>query len=135
MKPNVLVIDDEKSSLDLMIFVLNAMGLTVVPALNGPAGLSMARALRPDLILCDVQMPHLDGIAIVNALREDPDISTVPVIAVTALAMPGDARRLLEAGFDGYVSKPVDFDSLRAELQKRLPSIGDDSAPSAQADR
>ena len=72
MKPKVLVIEDNAANMDLMIFVLNALGLIVIPALNGPAGLAIARAEIPDLIICDIQMPHLDGYAVLEALKLTP---------------------------------------------------------------
>ena len=122
MKPTILVIEDNDINMDLMIFVLNAMKLNVIPALNGPAGLAIALSERPDLIICDIQMPHLDGYAVLNALKSNPEVSGIPVIAVTAMAMLGDGERLLAQGFDGYLSKPIEFDELKAELIEHLPS-------------
>lgn len=124
MKPTILVIEDNDINMDLMIFVLNALGLAVIPALNGPAGLAIAKSQRPDLILCDIQMPHLDGYAVLGALRSDPAFSGIPVIAVTALAMLGDGDQLLAQGFDGYLSKPIELDQLKAELATHLPNWG-----------
>lgn len=132
MKPRVLVIEDNDSNMDLMIFVLKALGLTAIPALNGPAGLAIARSELPDLIICDIQMPHLDGFAVLSALKSDPKLSAIPVIAVTALAMRGDGERLLARGFDGYLSKPVEFEHLKAELLHRLPSWGGQPLSSAE---
>ncbi len=122
MMPRILVIEDNDIAMNLMIYVLNALGLTVIPALNGPAGLAIAKAELPDLIMCDIQMPHLDGHAVLDAVRTNPTISKTPVIAVTALSMVGDGERLLARGFDGYLSKPIEFNELKNELRKHLPA-------------
>lgn len=121
MKPKILVIEDNDINMDLMIFVLNALDLTVIPALNGPAGLAIARSEVPDLIFCDIQMPHLDGHGVLAALRAESTLAHIPVIAVTAMAIVGDGQRLLTAGFSGYLSKPIDFDHLKVELAGHLP--------------
>lgn len=120
MKAAILVIDDNDINMDMMIIVLNSMDHPVIPALNGPAGLAIARSQRPSLILCDIQMPELDGFALLNALRADPDplVSGIPVVAVTAMAETGGGKRLFDAGFDGYLGKPVDIDALTMELRK-----------------
>ncbi len=122
MKSSILVIEDNDINMDMMIFILNAMGHTVIPALNGPAGLVIAKSVKPDLVICDIQMPELDGYAVLAALKTDPDpsISTIPIIAITAMAMKGDEALLLKAGFDGYLSKPIEVDDLRQLLQKHL---------------
>jgi CheY-like chemotaxis protein len=123
VKQSILVIEDNDINMDMMIFLLKALGYEVLPALNGPAGLSMAMALRPKLIICDIQMPQLDGYAVLHALKTDPEpaISTIPIIAVTAMAMRGDEADLMKAGFDGYLSKPVEFNDLKILLQRYLP--------------
>lgn len=122
MKPRILVIEDNEINLEMMIFVLEALGLTVIPALNGHDGLAFAQAEPPDLIICDVQMPQLDGYAVLSALKSNPALARIPVIALTAMAMSGDAARLLGQGFDGYLSKPVSFGLLKIELNNRLPT-------------
>ncbi len=121
MSKTILVIEDNDSNMDLMIFHLQSMGYVVIPALNGPAGLAIARAERPDLILCDIEMPELDGYGVLRALRSRAAADFIPTIAVTALAAPGDGDRLLKLGFDGYMSKPVELDALHAILRKHLP--------------
>jgi CheY-like chemotaxis protein len=123
MGSSVLIIEDDDTSMDLMIFLLNSMGLLAIPALNGPAGLAIAKSQSPALILCDIQMPHLDGMAIIRHLKSDPDLCQIPVVAVTAMAMEGDEQRLRQAGFDGYLGKPIDIraltDTLLPHLNKR----------------
>jgi CheY-like chemotaxis protein len=122
MKPKILIIEDNEINMDLMIFVLNALGLSVIPALNGPAGLAIARSEIPDLIFCDIMMAHLDGHGVLAALKAESSLEHIPVIAVTALAMAGDGARLIAQGFDGYLSKPIDFDELKQELTRQLPN-------------
>jgi len=122
MKPTILVIEDNEINMDMMIFVLNAMGLAVIPALNGPVGLAIAKSEIPNLIFCDIKMPHLDGYGVLDALRLDPKSANIPIIAVTAIAIDEDGARLLAAGFDGYLSKPIEFDHLKGELRKFLPN-------------
>ncbi len=119
-KAAILVIEDNDINMDMMILVLNSLDHPVIPALNGPAGLAIARSQRPSLILCDIQMPELDGFALLNALRADPDplVSGIPIVAVTALAEADAGKRLMDAGFDGYLGKPVDIDHLTRELRK-----------------
>lgn len=121
MSPKILVIEDNDINMDLMIFILTAFGLNVIPALNGLAGLAIAKAEVPDLIICDIHMPLLDGFGVLAALRSDPTTTHIPVVAITALAMAGDSERLLAAGFNGYLSKPVEFDQLRVTVSNHLP--------------
>lgn len=121
MKPKILLVEDNDINMDLMIFVLNSLDLAVIPALNGPAGLAIARSQVPDLIFCDIQMPHLDGYGVLAGLRAESTLAHIPVIAVTAMAMAGDGQRLLAAGFSGYLSKPIEFEQLKLELATQLP--------------
>lgn len=116
----ILVIEDNDINMDLMIYILNAMGHSVIPALNGPAGLAIARAQRPALILCDIQMPELDGLGVLRALKGDRSTRDIPIVAITSQAMVGDREKLMGAGFDGYLSKPIEFDDLRLEVEKHL---------------
>jgi CheY-like chemotaxis protein len=125
MSPSILLIEDNEINMDMMIFVLNALGLAAIPALNGPAGLAIARSMLPDLIICDIQMPHLDGFGVLRALKSDPAMCGIPIIAVTAMAMVGDGERLIAAGFDSYLGKPIEFDDLKLELMKYLPAWAD----------
>src|SRR5689334_2260285 len=91
-----------------MIYLLEAFGHTTCAARDGQEGLEVAASERPDLIICDVHMPRMDGYGVVRHLKEDPVLRKVRCIAVTALAMVGDRDRVLQAGFDGYLTKPID---------------------------
>lgn len=116
----VLVIEDNPANMELMVYLLEAFGFEALPAADGRQGLAAARGERPALIICDVHLPHLDGYGVVRALKDDPQLRAIPVVAVTALAMPGDREKLLEAGFDGYLSKPIDPEEFVRRLEEFL---------------
>lgn len=104
----ILVIEDNEVNLELMTYLLQAHGHRTLAARNGVEGLSMARGERPDLVVCDIQMPGLDGHSVAAALRGDVATAAIPLVAVTAAAMVGDRERALAAGFDAHVAKPIE---------------------------
>jgi CheY-like chemotaxis protein len=108
--------------MELMIYLLRAYGYEVLSATDGEAGLATAAKERPDMIICDVHLPQLDGYGVVRVLKRQPELRAIPTVAVTALAMVGDREKLLEAGFDGYISKPIDPETFIAGIAKLLPS-------------
>lgn len=108
MNARVLVIEDDPISLRLMSYLLRSAGCLTLTAADGEAGLRVASAERPDLVLCDIQLPKVDGFGVVAAITTDPQLRSIPVVAVTALAMVGDRERIMRAGFSGYVSKPIE---------------------------
>jgi two-component system cell cycle response regulator len=112
MNPNsparILVIEDNRTNRELMVYLLKAFAYAVVEAVDGVSGVETARRERPDLIVCDVHLPKLDGYGVVKNLKGDCDLRDIPIVAVTALAMVGDRDRILAAGFDGYISKPIE---------------------------
>ena len=118
----ILIIEDNPANVELMAFLLTAYGHSAVSAPDGPRGIAAARAAPPDLVACDVNLPGMDGFAVLAALRAEPALARVPVLAVTALAMAGDREKVLAAGFDGYISKPIEPDSFVAELEAFLPA-------------
>jgi CheY-like chemotaxis protein len=103
----ILIIEDNQNNLDLMTFLLQAFGYTSLSARDGAEGLALAHHEQPDLIICDVQMPTMDGYEVARQLKNDPKLRQVPLIAVTALAMVGDRDKVLAAGFNGYIAKPI----------------------------
>ncbi len=115
----VLVVDDNPLNLELVHDVLSDAGFTVRQARSGEDALRSAREVVPDLILLDIGLPGMDGYAAVRALKMDPATRDTIAVALTAFAMPGDEARAREAGFDGYISKPVHTRSL-AETVARL---------------
>jgi CheY-like chemotaxis protein len=101
-----------------------AAGHEVLLALNGLEGLALARAQRPDLILSDLQMPQMDGYALIAALKREPACAAIPTVALTALSMPGDEARMLAAGFDAYLSKPFAPETFEADVMAVLRRHG-----------
>ncbi len=108
MAARILIIEDNKANLELVEYLLKASGYATFAARDGEEGIRGARKERPDLIICDLQMPIMDGYGVVRELKKDPLLRPIPVIAVTALSMPGDRNNVLAAGFDGYLSKPIE---------------------------
>ncbi len=120
MSATILVIEDDPASLDLMTYLLAAHGYQSLGASRGDEGLLMAQRQRPDLVICDIQLPGIDGYSIARMLKSDEVLSTLPLVAVTAMAMVGDRDRVLSAGFDGYVSKPIDPHTFVAQIEPFL---------------
>jgi two-component system, cell cycle response regulator DivK len=103
----ILIVEDNPNNLKLMRDVLRFRGYTTLEAETGEASVTLALARQPALILMDVQLPGMDGSTAMKALKANPSMQRIPIIAMTALAMKGDKERLLAEGFDGYMSKPV----------------------------
>lgn len=104
----ILVVEDNEVNLELMTYLLQAHGHRTLAARDGIEGLSLARRAGPDLVVCDIQMPGLDGYAVAEALRREPRTARMRLVAVTASAMVGDRERALAAGFDAHVAKPIE---------------------------
>lgn len=120
MPARILVVEDNPANLEVMSYLLKAFGYGVLTALDGESGVATAIEQRPDLILCDVQLPRLDGYGVVQRLKAHAELRHTPLIAVTAFAMVGDRERMLEAGFDGYLSKPIAPDYFAAQIRDFL---------------
>lgn len=112
----ILVVDDDAFNLKLAVTVLAQAGHEVFSADGGDAGVALALATMPDLLLMDVQMPGVDGVAALKRLRADARTASLKVIALTALAMKGDRERLLAEGFDGYLEKPIRYKEFLAKV-------------------
>ena len=119
----ILVVEDNTLNLELATELLSAHGHTVVGARTAEEGLRLARTERPDLILLDVRLPGMDGLAAVRALKRDPETQGILTVAMTAQAMAGDEEAALAAGFDAYVTKPIDTRTFPG-LVARLLSAG-----------
>lgn len=107
MSARILIIEDNQTNLDLMVYLLRSFGHTPLLARGGVEGIEVAHREALDLIICDMQMPGMDGYEVARQLKNDAHLDQVPLVAVTALAMVGDRDRVLAAGFDGYIVKPI----------------------------
>lgn len=121
MAARILVIEDNVPNLELMCYLLRAHGYTVLEARNGQEGVEAALRERPALVICDLQLPIADGFSVMRKLRAAPEFGPVPFIAVTAFAMVGDREKVLAAGFDGYISKPITPETFSEEVGQFLP--------------
>jgi CheY-like chemotaxis protein len=105
----ILLVEDTPANRALATKLLHAAGHEVLSAETAAAGIALVRERSPDLVLMDLGLPDMDGSDALSAIRADPDIAGVRVVAFTAHAMVGDRERALAGGFDGYLSKPIDF--------------------------
>lgn len=129
MTARILVIEDNPANMELMTYLLEAFGHTALRAHNGEEALTVARREEPELIVCDVHLPKLDGYGVVRELKRMAGFQGVPVIAVTALAMVGDREHLLAAGFDGYIAKPIEPETFANQLLSFLGRAPASRAP------
>jgi two-component system cell cycle response regulator DivK len=116
----VLVVEDNPANMTLATFLLTSAGHTVLSATNAEAGLTLARAEQPSLILMDIQLPGMDGLEATGLLKRDDATRAIPVIALTALAMKGDEERIRAAGCDGYIAKPMRYKEFLATIATQL---------------
>src|SRR5215207_2187089 len=116
----ILIVEDNPTNMKLSTFLLESADYTVLAATNAESGLTLAREGRPDLILMDIQLPGMDGLEATAMLKADEATRGIPVIALTALAMKGDEERILAAGCDGYIAKPLDYKTFLASIKARL---------------
>lgn len=117
MPKRILVIEDNPFNLELMTDLLEAFGFTVLSARDGAQGIDLVRQEKLDLIICDVQMPGMDGYEVANYLKRDPMLRRIPLVAVTALAMVGDREKVISAGFDGYIDKPIAPETFKKQVE------------------
>lgn len=120
MRARILVIEDDPASLELLRYLLESAGHEVRTAGDGVLGLRAALDNEHELILCDLQLPHLNGYEVIARLRKDPRRIAVPIIAVTAYSMPGDRDAALAAGFAEYLTKPVDPETFVEKINRYL---------------
>lgn len=113
----VLIVEDNEVNLELVVYLLEAFNHAVLVARDGLEGWQIAHTELPDLILLDVHLPKLDGYELVQRLKSNPLTRSIPVVAVTALAMVGDRDKVMAAGFDGYITKPIDPEILVTQVE------------------
>jgi two-component system, cell cycle response regulator DivK len=119
----VLVVDDELDNLDIAFRLLKKAGAIVQTAEDGKEALNMVHSFRPDFVLSDLSMPVMDGWLLKDAMGKDRRTLDIPVIALTAHAMPGDRERAIQAGFVNYITKPLDVDKFINNLVRILVDI------------
>jgi CheY-like chemotaxis protein len=116
----VLLVEDNQDNQDLMRFLLERAGYEVMLADNGLDGLETARREKPDVVVMDLSMPEVDGWTAARQMRADPELQSIPLVAVTAHAFPRDRSKALAAGFDVYVSKPLNIHAFGATVMQAL---------------
>jgi len=119
----VLIVEDNPTNMTLAVFLLQSAGYTVLSATDAEAGLTLARAEQPDLILMDMQLPGMDGLEATALLKKDEATRGIPVVALTALAMKGDEERIRAAGCDGYIAKPMRYQEFLATITAQLARL------------
>lgn len=118
--PKILVIEDNPANMKLTSLLLRNAGHTLLCAMDAEMGLALARTDHPDLILMDVQLPGMDGLAATALLKQDPATAAIPIVALTALAMKEDQERSRLAGCDAYIAKPLNYQQLYAVIDTLL---------------
>lgn len=124
MGQKILVVEDNELNLKLFCDLLRAHGFEVEPVRDGREALERTRVFMPDLVIMDIQMPHVSGLELIEQMKAEPELKHVPVLAVTAYAARGDEERIRDSGAEGYVSKPISVVRFVAEVRALLPRQG-----------
>jgi two-component system cell cycle response regulator DivK len=120
MPKTVMIVEDNELNMKLFNDLLESRGYNIIQTRNGMEALGLARAHHPDLILMDIQLPEVSGLVVTKWLKEDDDLASIPVIAVTAFAMKGDEERILQGGCEGYISKPISVPHFLETIQRYI---------------
>lgn len=123
MAKKVLIVDDNELNRKLFRVFLNKSGFDCIEAEEGKQAVLLAKEHKPDLILMDIQMPVMDGVTAMKAIRTEPDLASIPIIAITSYAMSGDKERFLAEGFNSYISKPIDTRTFVDQIQNVLNHV------------
>jgi two-component system, cell cycle response regulator DivK len=116
----ILIVEDNEKNLKLVRDVLQVKGYETVEAGTAEIGIELAREKKPDLVLMDIQLPGMNGIDALKALRADPATAGIPVVAITASVMQTDRQQIVGAGFDGFIEKPVNLKNLLDTVQQAV---------------
>ena len=119
-KRKVLIIEDNDQNLYLATFLLESSGFEVIAARDGPEAVDLAQVSNPDVVLLDIQLPGMDGFEVLNIIRKLPKLINIPIIAVTSHAMTGDRERMLAAGCNDYIEKPINPDLFVTQIEQNL---------------
>ncbi len=125
-KPRILLIEDNVDNREMVRFVLERAGYEILVGQTGDQAVTLARQERPDLILMDLSLPEKDGWTAAGEIKADPALAAIPLVALTAHTLPGDRKRAMEAGFDAYISKPINLPRLIETLAAFLPPAQSD---------
>ena len=120
MKKKILIVEDNDLNLKLFRDLLEAHGYETIETKEGMQALNITRTVRPDLILMDIQLPEISGLDITKKLKADSEVNHIPIIAVTAFAMKDDEEKILRAGCQAYISKPISITSFLETIKKFL---------------
>lgn len=129
MMGTILLVEDNEQNRYLATFLLERHGYSVISAADGCSAVELAAKLIPMGILLDIQLPGMDGYAVARALRDEPQLDAVPIVAVTSYAMPGDRERALAAGCNGYIEKPIEPENFASQIQSILSSSAASGSP------
>ena len=120
MQSKVLIIEDNKQNMYMITYLLESYGYKVIQSFSGVDGIILAKEEMPDIILLDIQLPEMDGYAIARAIKKHEELKSIPIIAVTSYAMPGDKEKAMGAGAIGYIEKPINPDTFIAQMKAFL---------------
>lgn len=120
MKPTILVVEDNDRNRKLLRTILEFRGFEVIECADGEPSLALAKQHKPVLILMDIELPKMDGITALARLRADPETAAIPVAAVTASVTPSERERVISAGFNAYIAKPIDVESFGPEIDRLI---------------
>lgn len=115
-----LIVEDTEDNMELISFILEGKGYQTLKAVNGEQGVAITLQERPDFILLDIQLPDIDGYEVLKRIRSSEANGDIPIIAMTSYAMTGDKERLLAAGCNGYIEKPINARQVIAQIEKVL---------------
>ncbi len=121
MRPRIMLVEDNEQNIYLATFLLARNGYDVVQIRNGIDAVNQASRVLPDLVILDIELPGIDGYAVARALRKQPELASVPIIAVTSYAMVGDRERALQAGCTDYIEKPINADTFVKQVARYVP--------------
>jgi two-component system, cell cycle response regulator DivK len=122
MNATILIVEDNEKNMKLVRDILQHKGYATLEAVNGEEGVRLALTRRPDLVLMDIQLPDIDGIAALREIRKDASLDAMPVIAVSASVMPDDQQKIVTSGFDAFITKPINLRQFFETVQRLLAS-------------
>ena len=116
----ILIVEDNEKNMKLVRDILQHQGHATLEAVTGTDGVRIAKKAKPDLVLMDIQLPDIDGIAALRQIRAEPQLDAMPVLAVSASVMPDEQQKIVSSGFDGFITKPIQLKLFREAVQRCL---------------